>query len=380
MPLILDESQFEDWMRGMRGTLDQAVEMMKPYAGAIEAWEVGAEVGNVKNNRSLGDRMATIRKYERDIDLLLAEEFVVSPGFAKWFVSRTKFAGRPYETVEVSVSRSDVSGETDLEVRFVEAAADAFALLIEDKIGARLQEDQLGRYHRRAEAAMQRGEYSRYEIVLCSPLNYYHEQPIAQDFPCFISYEDIADQMLAAIDAAIPNDDRRKRYRANFLRTAATKSINKWERTDDPITNQFWSNAHELAVRYFPILEMKEPHFTKGTIWISLRPSCLPTQPKRVSIELKGKTGHVDLSFADTMAAAFHGQIKDHLGKLTIHPAGKAAVIRIKIVPFSISEGADIGLAKVRSAFVAAEELVQFYKDNQALLDLAAARSTREND
>jgi hypothetical protein len=26
-------------------------EMMKSYAGAIEAWEVGAEVGNVKNNR-----------------------------------------------------------------------------------------------------------------------------------------------------------------------------------------------------------------------------------------------------------------------------------------------------------------------------------------
>jgi hypothetical protein len=24
---------------------------MKPYAGEIEAWEVGAEVGNVKNNR-----------------------------------------------------------------------------------------------------------------------------------------------------------------------------------------------------------------------------------------------------------------------------------------------------------------------------------------
>jgi len=25
--------------------------MMKPYEGPIEAWEVGAEAGNVKNNR-----------------------------------------------------------------------------------------------------------------------------------------------------------------------------------------------------------------------------------------------------------------------------------------------------------------------------------------
>jgi putative SOS response-associated peptidase YedK len=48
MPLVLEESQFEDWMRGPP---ELAAGMMKPYGGAIEAWEVGAEVGNVKNNR-----------------------------------------------------------------------------------------------------------------------------------------------------------------------------------------------------------------------------------------------------------------------------------------------------------------------------------------
>jgi hypothetical protein len=41
-------AQFDEWMRG---TPDQAAQLMKPYAGAIEAWEVGAEVGNVRNNR-----------------------------------------------------------------------------------------------------------------------------------------------------------------------------------------------------------------------------------------------------------------------------------------------------------------------------------------
>lgn len=49
MPLILEEGQFEDWMRG---TPDQAAAMMVSYSGAIEAWEVGAEVGNVRNNRA----------------------------------------------------------------------------------------------------------------------------------------------------------------------------------------------------------------------------------------------------------------------------------------------------------------------------------------
>jgi hypothetical protein len=46
---VLDDSQFDDWMRG---TPDQAAADEALRAGAIEAWEVRAEVGNVRNNRS----------------------------------------------------------------------------------------------------------------------------------------------------------------------------------------------------------------------------------------------------------------------------------------------------------------------------------------
>jgi len=48
MPVVLDDTQFDDWMRG---TPDQAAKMMKPYAGEIDAWEIGPDVGNVRNNR-----------------------------------------------------------------------------------------------------------------------------------------------------------------------------------------------------------------------------------------------------------------------------------------------------------------------------------------
>jgi putative SOS response-associated peptidase YedK len=58
MPVVLDEAQFDDWMRGTR---DQAAEMMKPYAGEIEAWEVCPDVGNVRNNRpDLMDRVGLL--------------------------------------------------------------------------------------------------------------------------------------------------------------------------------------------------------------------------------------------------------------------------------------------------------------------------------
>jgi len=42
MPVVLDDSQFDEWMRG---TPDQAAALMKPHLGAIDAWEVGAAVG-----------------------------------------------------------------------------------------------------------------------------------------------------------------------------------------------------------------------------------------------------------------------------------------------------------------------------------------------
>ena len=48
MPLVLEESQFEDWMRGPP---ELAAGLMKPYAGAIEMWPVSSEVGQVRNNR-----------------------------------------------------------------------------------------------------------------------------------------------------------------------------------------------------------------------------------------------------------------------------------------------------------------------------------------
>lgn len=324
--------------------------------------------------------MASIpRKSERDIDLLLAEELSVSPAFAEWFVSQTKFAGAAYRIIEVRVSPSDASGETDLEARFIDGPGNAFALLIEDKVGARFQDGQLERYHQRAKTAMEQGLYSNYEVVLCSPLAYFNDQPKAKEFPCFVSYEDIADQLVASIGVGTSSEDARKRYRADFLRTAATKAINKWVGVYDDATDSFWSAAYSIATREFPILEMKEPHYTKGTTWITLRPSCLPTQPKRVYVELKGKRGYADLTFASTIALEFQNRIQEHLGNLTVHRTGRAAVIRRTFDPFAIADGLDTGPAKVRGAFAAAEELVLFYKKNRLLLDLAAAKSSMPN-
>ncbi|MCW5734044.1 MAG: SOS response-associated peptidase [Enhydrobacter sp.] len=56
MPVILEEDQFDDWMRSPP---EIAAQIMKPYGGAIDVWEVGSDVGNVRNNRpDLMERVA----------------------------------------------------------------------------------------------------------------------------------------------------------------------------------------------------------------------------------------------------------------------------------------------------------------------------------
>ena len=48
MPVVLEEQQFETWMRGAP---DEAAGLMVSYAGEIDAWEVTSAVGNPANNR-----------------------------------------------------------------------------------------------------------------------------------------------------------------------------------------------------------------------------------------------------------------------------------------------------------------------------------------
>ena len=65
-------------------------------------------------------------------------------------------------------------------------------------------------------------------------------------------------------------------------------------------SHAFWKAAYDLASNEFPILEMKSPALSKDSVWIVFRPRDIPTMPKRLSVELKGQIGHVDLSFADS--------------------------------------------------------------------------------
>jgi hypothetical protein len=319
--------------------------------------------------------MAVQRKYERDIDLLLAEEFSVSPEFAPWFLGQTtNFKGASAQVVDVFVSKSDNTGESDLVVLFERDGGVRFALHIEDKINAPLQPGQAARYRIRGKKGVDDKEYSTFEVVLCAPGKYFQNHTGAGDFDSRISYESVSDCLLS-----IHKGDLRGRYRADFVAKAAAKSAKPWSRVNDEVTNEFWKVATEIAKDEFPDLAMKKRTFSKDSIWIHFRPNDMPSQPRRIYVSFRGDQGFMDLAFSSCQAHKFHPQVKAILTpEMHIEQTGKATVIRLQVDPFKIRKPDEDVLAKVRTAFQACVELIRFYRANRDVLNRAAANSLPE--
>lgn len=311
--------------------------------------------------------MPVDRKYERDIDLLLVEEFSVNPAFAAWFVNQTKFAGTEAAVVDVHVSKADTLGESDLIVVFESTDRGRFAFLIEDKIDAPLQPDQALRYRQRAEKEVKLGLCADYEIVLAAPRHYIDHYPGLDGFDVKIAHEDIG--------AAIADIDPSPRglYRASFVGTAASKRINKWKPERDPATDAFWEAAYRLATDEFSVLEMKRISVTKGSTWINFRPRDMPTMPKRIYISLKGDRGLNDLTFSNTNAHQFGEVVRTLLEPgMSIQQTAASAAVRLETEGFLVTDLPEDGIRKVRAAFEASARLIEFYRNHRDALDKAA--------
>lgn len=310
--------------------------------------------------------MPVTRKYERDIDLLLAEEITVSIAFAEWFKGKTRFADISAEFADVLVSMSDNIGESDLIVTYASQDGIQLAVLVEDKIDAPLQPDQASRYRLRAERDVTHGKYRDYTTILCAPEFYLAGSLKAKEFDATVSFEEIADFLLT--DADTP----RSRYRALFLREASSRRVNNWERIVDDATEAFWSAAYEMAVAEFPILEMKPLKVTKDSTWINFRPHDMPTMPHRIYVSVKGDRGHMDLTFSDAQLHIFVDKVAHLLDPdMTLHQTGKSSAIRLRTECFTPRDGLDTAIMNARTAFAACARLVTFYRRNRIALDAA---------
>jgi hypothetical protein len=312
-----------------------------------------------------------VRVLERDVDLLLAEEFSVSLPFAEWFLTQLKMtdlSGLRVNSVTVSKVHHTF-GETDLEVVFERTEFDKtklFAVLIEDKITAPLQAEQIRRYRSRGDEACKGKEYEDYFVVLCAPDAYGTSHLETDKFDKFISYEMIADYLKTRSD-----DNLRDHYRADFLTKYLHQGFAPAKQTlNDPATNAFWNSVYEIATSEFSELEMKVPKFAKGRTWAHFRSQGMP---RKVCVCLLGEEGRVELAFANALLQDFQIQVASLLEDgMTLHKNGLTTVIRLQVRPLRIP---DLDKDKTRKALAACTKLVDFYKAHQDELDQAAAKS-----
>lgn len=125
---------------------------------------------------------------ERDIDLLLLEEFHVSNDFVTWFCSELGL--RNVTAAGAWHSVSDADGESDLLLRVLQEGS-RIGILIENKVSAPAQYRQAERYHLRGGRLVEEGKLDSYGTVICAPERYLNSVGPETAYQHRISYEQI---------------------------------------------------------------------------------------------------------------------------------------------------------------------------------------------
>lgn len=265
---------------------------------------------------------------ERDIDLLLLEEFATSDDFTKWFVGQIQVVQHGIahiEKVQRSVTQS--TGESDLEVTCADSEGQLRRLLIENKISASFQPQQAERYRERGATYVERGECVAFYTVLVAPAQYFGDDKSLKGFDGRLTYEAIRDWFLQ--NEAM---GERRYYKTALLTSAIEKALYGYQPIEDVPVSDFWQSYWEMARRIAPELQMERPQpKPSGAGFIYFRPRTLPPG---VEICHKLLHGKIDLQFRsmgerlDDLESWFG----KHLHRdMEITRAGKSGVIRLRV-------------------------------------------------
>jgi hypothetical protein len=309
---------------------------------------------------------------ERDLDLLLLEEFVCNDAFSQWFFSQVSPSSSQISDVsEAKRSITQSNGESDLEVWGHLSDGKRFLLLIENKISAGAQPDQAKRYGDRKENYLSDRKTDHCVTVLVAPEAYLNAGRNTAGYENSLSYEQIRDWIQDHGDAS------RIKYKTNLLDLAIEKRSQGYNpETDMPVTN-FWQSYWELCKEIAPELQMPKP---KGKPASSrfIRFSPTTTRNNKTQFIHKLLQGNVDIQI-DGMAHSVE-QIKQcvdtHLtDRMAVCEATGSAAIRIKVPTIDTARSFEEQRKEVEEGITAALELLEWYKNNhQRLVEFIAGK------
>ena len=299
------------------------------------------------------------RFVERDIDIFLAEELRVNPGFSRWFLAHGEqnfICEHPAIWTDVSVVED--GSEADVSALFADVEGNKFRLYVENKITAGKMPEQLERYVRRARNEMARGETSGWAVKLFAPNGYWARS--CPEGVQLVTFEQAG--AFIAESSEGPRDD----YRANFLLSAAAairgqNGRDKHNALTQPFIKEWWDAVYDSLEDRFPNYFLHKTKYP-ASVYFAPETHCFPRHLLRV--DFKGHKGEVDLAFKTSNPKALAAALKaipDCPGQVVINP--KSASIRISGLPkFVISDGLVVIETHVMQSYDAAHRLIEFWK------------------
>lgn len=305
-----------------------------------------SDVDNTLAEDDFGKYLANVG--ERDIDLLLMEEFHISDEFVAWFCNEI---GLPDATPDGAWhSVSDTDGETDLVLR-VRSGGRRFGVLIENKISAPEQDRQAERYHLRGIRSREAGRFDDYIAVMCAPARYLDGLAADTAYQYRVPYEAIADWFSRL-------EGRRAAWRLSIIHEAVEQGRRGYKMAVSRVNTVFHREYWEHLQRKHRQLHMAPPGDKgAGSTWLIMKGSNFP---KGVSLNHKLLQDAIDLSFDGATVDQILSAKQDWPDDMLIVPAKGSASIRIKVPRIEMKNGVLSQLEAIDNALDAAHRLLPF--------------------
>lgn len=221
---------------------------------------------------------------ERDIDLLIIEEFVVNKNFARLFLDKIDIKDYDVLTVSHSIMHPTL-GESDI-VIVLKVDTLKHAILIENKIDALAMKEQYSRYNKRGQEGVTNNDYDSFSVFIVGPDKYISNNHEAKKYDQKLSYEDM-------IECFRESPTIRSKYKLTLLQNAISKQDKGYTPVADEKVTEFWHKYYAYKRQVFPHLKLNE---VKGSRGSQARWSRFQTDYSNVSIYHKSNVGCVDLT------------------------------------------------------------------------------------
>jgi len=300
----------------------------------------------MSDEADFGSYLATVQ--ERDIDLLLMEEFHVSEAFVRFFCNRLGLHDASFEGAWHSVSNID--GETDLLLR-ARVGSQRFGVLIENKIAAAEQDEQDQRYHLRGVRSQQEGKFDCFVTCICAPQAYLDGLRGDSVYQHRVSYETIANWFGEL-------EGPRHAWRLRIMQEAIRQGRRGYAMVVNVTNSQFFLAYWEYLRQRHPEIVMRKPT-PKGSKsnWVILKGINFP---KRVQVHHKIDQRVVELGFDGRSVSELLAVRSDWPMGIVPIQKGKTACLSINVPELTMNKTIAEQQEELEQVFVAVYRLLPY--------------------